>query len=104
MTILFQRLSADENLAALFVTARRFALRQTLAAAFFYLAFLVVMAWRPAWLGKPLWPGAPLSIGIVLGIVSLLIPMGCVFAYSRRSQRDFVPALSARIQALKKAK
>jgi uncharacterized membrane protein (DUF485 family) len=102
MNLLCQRLLEDSALQALFSAAQRFALRQTLVAGAFYAAFLALMAWHPAWLGKPLWPGAPLGIGIALGIASLLAPMFCVFASSRRVQRDWSPALSARIQALKK--
>lgn len=59
-----------------------------------YFAFILMIAFSPASLGKPLHEGGVVSIGIVLGLLLILFNFVITLLYVRAANRDIEPLIA----------
>ena len=85
----YLRIQQDPNFQALVAKRQRFAWILSILMLGLYLAFILLIAFAPGWLGTPLSEGSSITRGIPVGIGLILSAFVLTGIYVRRANTEF---------------
>lgn len=85
----YLRIQQDPNFQALVAKRQRFAWTLSILMLGLYLAFILLIAFAPGWLGTPLSPGSSITRGIPIGVGVIVISFILTGVYVWRANGEF---------------
>lgn len=95
MDDIYQRIFSDPQFRALQRRRSRFTWALSLLMALAYFSYILVIAFRPAWLAAPLSPETVVTLGIPVGVGLILFGFLLTGLYVHRTNSEFDPAVDA---------
>jgi uncharacterized membrane protein (DUF485 family) len=99
LSALYRHLAADPAFIALQKRRSRFNWSLSVIMLVVYYAYILVIAFAPAWLAQPLSEHSVITWGIPVGLAIIVTALALTALYVVRSNDDFDPALAAIVRA-----